>query len=254
PVAFDASTLELWGALLHGARLVLAPPHTPSLDELAALLTHHRVSTLWLTAALFEQMVLHQGNALAAVRQVLAGGDVLPPLRVRQHLERIPLGAVLVNGYGPTENTTFSATHSLRAGEAFGTSVPIGRPLGHSSAFVLDSRMEPVPVGVPGELFVGGDGLAWGYLNRPELTAEKFLPHPFSSVPGARLYRTGDRVRWKPDGSLDFLGRSDFQVKVRGFRIELGEIEAVLQQAPGVQEAVVLAREDAPGDKRLVAY
>ncbi|WAM30052.1 non-ribosomal peptide synthetase [Myxococcus sp. NMCA1] len=254
PVAFDASTLELWGALLHGARLVLAPPHTPSLDELAALLTHHRVSTLWLTAALFEQMVLHQGNALAGVRQVLAGGDVLPPLRVRQHLERIPLGAVLVNGYGPTENTTFSATYSLRAGEAFGTSVPIGRPLGHSSAFVLDSRMEPVPVGVPGELFVGGDGLAWGYLNRPELTAEKFLPHPFFSAPGARLYRTGDRARWRADGSLEFLGRSDFQVKVRGFRIELGEIESVLQQAPGVQEAVVLAREDAPGDKRLVAY
>ncbi|ATB47924.1 amino acid adenylation domain-containing protein [Corallococcus macrosporus] len=254
PVAFDASTLELWGALLHGARLVLAPPHSPSLDELAALLTHHRVSTLWLTAALFEQMVIHQGTALAGVRQVLAGGDVLPPLRVRQHLERIPSGAILVNGYGPTENTTFSATHTLRAGEAFGTSVPIGKPLGHSSAFVLDSRLEPVPVGVPGELFVGGDGLAWGYLHRPELTAEKFLPHPFSSAPGARLYRTGDRVRWKPDGTLEFLGRSDFQVKVRGFRIELGEIEAVLQQAPGVQEAVVLAREDAPGDKRLVAY
>ncbi|MFP2956444.1 amino acid adenylation domain-containing protein [Myxococcus sp. 1LA] len=254
PVAFDASTLELWGALLHGARLVLAPPHTPSLDELAALLTQHRVSTLWLTAALFEQMVIHQGAALAGVRQVLAGGDVLPPLRVRQHLDRIPSDAVLVNGYGPTENTTFSATHALRSGVAFGTSVPIGKPLGHSSGFVLDSRMEPVPVGVPGELFVGGDGLAWGYLHRPELTAEKFLPHPFSTAPGARLYRTGDRVRWKPDGSLEFLGRSDFQVKVRGFRIELGEIEAVLQQAPGVQEAVVLAREDSPGDKRLVAY
>ncbi|AEI67116.1 non-ribosomal peptide synthetase [Corallococcus macrosporus] len=236
------------------ARLVLAPPHTPSLDELAALLTHHRVSTLWLTAALFEQMVIHQGPALACVRQVLAGGDVLPPLRVRQHLERIPHGAVLVNGYGPTENTTFSATHTLRAGDAFGTSVPIGKPLGHSSAFVLDSRLEPVPVGVPGELFVGGDGLAWGYLHRTELTAEKFLPNPFSSSPGARLYRTGDRVRWKPDGTLEFLGRSDFQVKVRGFRIELGEIEAALQQAPGVLEAVVLAREDSPGDKRLVAY
>ncbi|MFY0567266.1 non-ribosomal peptide synthase/polyketide synthase [Archangium lansingense] len=254
PVAFDASTLELWGALLHGARLVLAPPHTPSLEELGALLTGHGITTLWLTAALFEQVVLHQGEALARVRQVLAGGDVLPAQRVRQHLERLPEGAVLVNGYGPTENTTFSATHTLRAGAWSGTSVPIGRPLGHSTAYVLDSRMEPVPVGVPGELYVGGHGLAWGYLNQPELTAEKFVPHPLATTPGERLYRTGDRVRWRNDGTLEFLGRTDFQVKVRGFRIELGEIESVLRQSPDVQEAVVLAREDSPGDKRLVAY
>ncbi|WP_164021073.1 amino acid adenylation domain-containing protein [Pyxidicoccus trucidator] len=254
PVAFDASTLELWGALLHGARLVLAPPHTPSLEELGALLTGQGITTLWLTAALFEQLVLHQGEALARVRQVLAGGDVLPALRVRQHLERIPEGAVLVNGYGPTENTTFSATHTLRAGAKAGTSVPIGRPLGHSTAYVLDPHGHPVPVGVPGELYVGGHGLAWGYLNRPELTAEKFAPHPFATAPGERLYRTGDRVRWRNDGTLEFLGRTDFQVKVRGFRIEPGEVESVLRQAPYVQEAVVLAREDAPGDKRLVAY
>jgi amino acid adenylation domain-containing protein len=254
PVAFDASTLELWGALLHGARLVLAPPHAPSLEELGALLTDHGVTTVWLTAALFEQVVLHQGAALARVRQVLAGGDVLPVERVRQHLARLPEGAVLVNGYGPTENTTFSATHTLRAGARLGASVPIGRPLGHSTAYVLDSHLRPVPVGVPGELYVGGQGLAWGYLHRPELTAEKFVPHPFATTPGERLYRTGDRAAWRADGTLEFLGRTDFQVKVRGFRIEPGEVEAVLRQAPGVQEAVVLAREDSPGDKRLVAY
>ncbi|MBL0696563.1 non-ribosomal peptide synthase/polyketide synthase, partial [Comamonas sp. JC664] len=254
PVAFDASTLELWGALLHGARLVIAPPGTPSLNELGTLMEKQGVTTLWLTAALFEQAVLHMGPSLAQVRQVLAGGDVLPMQRVLQHLGRVPAGAVLVNGYGPTENTTFSATYTLRPGMPLAASVPIGRPLGHSTTYVLDAFLQPAPVGVPGELFVGGDGLAWGYLNRPDLTAEKFVPHPFSPTPGARLYRTGDRVRWLADGTLEFLGRTDFQVKVRGFRIELGEVESQLQRAPGVQEAVVVVREDVPGDKRLVAY
>ncbi|NPC76705.1 non-ribosomal peptide synthase/polyketide synthase, partial [Pyxidicoccus fallax] len=254
PVAFDASTLEVWGALLNGGRLVVAPPHKPSLEELGELFARHGVTTLWLTAALFEQVVLHQGEALAHVRQVLAGGDVLPTARVRQHLERLGDGAVLVNGYGPTENTTFSATHTLRRGSDVGASVPIGRPLSNSTAYVLDASMQPVPVGVPGELYVGGDGLAWGYLGRPDLTAERFVPHPFSAIPGARLYRTGDRVRWRKDGTLDFLGRTDFQVKVRGFRIEPGEVEAGVRQFAGVREAVVVVREDVPGDKRLVAY
>ncbi|MCP3065857.1 amino acid adenylation domain-containing protein, partial [Myxococcus sp. K38C18041901] len=254
PVAFDASTLEIWGALLHGSKLVLAPPHSLSLEELGAVLVREKVSSLWLTAALFEQIVAHQPVALSGVRQVLAGGDVLPPHRVREHLARLPEGHVLVNGYGPTENTTFSATHSLRHGDSVSRSVPIGAPLSNSSAFVLDSALQPLPPGVPGELFVGGDGLAWGYLNRADLTAERFVPHPFSSSPGARLYRTGDKARWLSDGSLEFLGRNDFQVKIRGFRIELGEVEAALRLFSGIQEAVVLAREDVPGDKRLVAY
>ncbi|QSQ16101.1 non-ribosomal peptide synthase/polyketide synthase [Myxococcus landrumensis] len=254
PVAFDASTLEIWGALLHGSKLVLAPPHALSLDELASLLLQERISSLWLTAALFEQMASLQPSALASVSQLLAGGDALPPSRVREHLSRLPPGHLLVNGYGPTENTTFSATFPLRHGDSFSRSVPIGAPLSNSSAFVLDSSLLPLPPGLPGELFVGGDGLAWGYLNRPDLTAERFIPHPFSSAPGARLYRTGDLVRWLPDGSLEFLGRSDFQVKVRGFRIELGEVEAALRLFHGIHEAAVLAREDIPGDKRLVAY
>ncbi|MFP2912228.1 amino acid adenylation domain-containing protein, partial [Pyxidicoccus sp. 3LFB2] len=254
PVAFDASTLEIWGALLHGAKLVLAPAGALSLEELGAQLVRHGVTALWLTAALYEQMVAHRPQDLAGVRQVLAGGDVLPVQRVREHLARLPEGSVLINGYGPTENTTFSATHTLRAGDEVSRSVPIGRPLGNSTTYVLDEALQPMPPGVPGELYVGGDGLAWGYLHRPELTAERFVPHPFSTLPGARLYRTGDKVRWMPDGTLEFLGRTDFQVKVRGFRVELGEIEAVLRQFTGVREVVVVAREDVPGDKRLVAY
>ncbi|WP_253894822.1 non-ribosomal peptide synthetase [Corallococcus exercitus] len=254
PVAFDASTLEIWGALLHGAKLVLAPPHALSTEELAALLRHHRVTTLWLTAALFEQMTLHQGEALAQVRQVLAGGDVLPTERVRQHLSRMSPGSVLVNGYGPTENTTFSTTLTLQPDARVDGPVSIGRPISHATAYVLDAHLRPVPVGVPGELFVGGDGLAWGYLNRSDLTAERFIPHPFATTPGQRLYRTGDKARWSADGTLDFLGRTDFQLKLRGFRIEPGEIEAALRQLPAVAEALVLAREDVPGDKRLVAY
>ncbi|RKH41422.1 non-ribosomal peptide synthetase, partial [Corallococcus sicarius] len=254
PAAFDASTLEIWGALLHGARLVLAPPGELSLARIAETLAHHRVTTLWLTAALFEQMAVHHPDVLASVPQVLAGGDVLPASRVREHLTRLPPDSVLVNGYGPTENTTFSTTHALRAGDTVGASVPIGRPLSHSTAYVLDAAMRPVPPGMPGELYVGGEGLAWGYLHQPALTAERFLPHPFSTTPGARLYRTGDKTRWRPDGTLDFLGRTDFQVKLRGFRIEPGEIEAALRGLPGVHEAVAVVREDVAGDKRLVAY
>ncbi|RKG75429.1 amino acid adenylation domain-containing protein, partial [Corallococcus exercitus] len=254
PAAFDASTLEIWGALLHGARLVLAPPGELSLARIADVLTGHKVTTLWLTASLFEQMAVHHPEALVSVAQVLAGGDVLPASRVREHLARLPSGAVLINGYGPTENTTFSATHPMHAGDTVGASVPIGRPLPHSTAYVLDPAMRPVPPGLPGELYVGGEGLAWGYLHQPALTAERFVPHPFSTAPGARLYRTGDRTRWRADGTLEFLGRTDFQVKLRGFRIEPGEVEAALRLLPGVREAVAVVREDVAGDKRLVAY
>ncbi|MBZ4371690.1 non-ribosomal peptide synthetase, partial [Corallococcus sp. AS-1-6] len=253
PVAFDASTLELWGALLHGAKLVLAPPHALTLEELGALLTQERISTLWLTAALYEQMALHQVEALAGVSQVLAGGDVLPAQRVREHLKHLPEGAVLVNGYGPTENTTFSTTHTLTRDTSLTASVPIGKPIGNSTAYVLDARGDVAGVGVPGELYVGGEGLAWGYLNRTDLTAERFVPNALSTKPGARLYRTGDKARWKEDGTLEFLGRTDFQVKVRGFRIELGEVEAALLKQEGIAEATAVVR-DVGGDKRLVAY
>ncbi|RYZ36976.1 MAG: non-ribosomal peptide synthetase, partial [Myxococcaceae bacterium] len=253
PVAFDASTLELWGALLHGAKLVLAPPHALTLEELGALLVQERISVLWLTAALYEQMVFHQSEALSHVTQVLAGGDVLPAQRVREHVARLHEGTVLVNGYGPTENTTFSATHTLTKHDAVRTTVPIGRPLANSTAYVLNVHGDTVGVGVPGELYVGGEGLAWGYLNRADLTAERFVPNAFSPTSGTRLYRTGDKARWKEDGTLEFLGRTDLQVKVRGFRIEPGEIESALLRHASVAEAAVVVRE-VGGDKRLVAY
>ncbi|QSQ26344.1 amino acid adenylation domain-containing protein [Pyxidicoccus parkwayensis] len=251
PLAFDASTFELWGGLLHGARLVVPPPHALSLEELGRLLDSHRITTLWLTAALYEQMVVSQPAALARVRQVLAGGDVLPPERVREHLA---FGGRLVNGYGPTEGTTFTCCHVLTDPAGVGHSVSIGKPIANTRVYLLDASLRPVPVGVPGELFIGGDGLAWGYLRRPDLTAECFLPDPYSSAPGARLYRSGDLARWLPDGRLQFLGRRDAQVKLRGFRIEPGEVEVVLSRHPGVREVTVLARDDMPGGKALVAY
>ncbi|RYZ34547.1 MAG: amino acid adenylation domain-containing protein, partial [Myxococcaceae bacterium] len=249
PISFDASTLEVWGALLHGSKLVVYPAGTPSLEELGRKLEESGITSLWLTAALFEQMQARQPQALAKVKQVLAGGDVLPVGRVK---ERLATGGMLINGYGPTENTTFSSTHRMERAEDVGTTVPIGRPVRNTTAYVLDGTMQPVPVGVPGELYVGGEGLAVGYVGRPELTAERFVPNPFGD--GERLYRTGDMVRWLADGSLEFMGRTDTQVKVRGYRIELGEVETALAQYAGVSEAVVVARDDGAEGKRLVAY
>jgi hypothetical protein len=173
---------------------------------------------------------------------------------VRRGLALLP-GTRIVNGYGPTESTTFTCCYEVPRELGEGTaSIPIGRPIGNTRVYVLDGEMEPVPIGVTGELYVGGDGLARGYLRRPDLTAEKFVPDPFGEEAGGRLYRTGDRVRHLADGNLEFLGRLDHQVKVRGFRIELGEVESVLGAHPGVKEAVAVVREDHPGEKRLVAY
>ena len=253
PVSFDASTFELWGPLLNGARLVVMPPETPSLAELAEAITRHGVTTLWLTAGLFHLMVDEQPEALRGLRQLLAGGDVLSP----SHVERLladGAGCVLINGYGPTENTTFTCTHRMEPGrQSAGASVPIGRPIANTRVYVLDERMRPVPVGVAGELYVGGEGLARGYLDRPSLTAERFVPDLFAAEPGGRLYRTGDFVRWLADGTIEFLGRLDTQVKLRGFRIEPGEIEAALCVHERVRAAAVVAAVEGDG-KRLVAY
>ena len=199
-------------------------------------------------------MVDERLEDLTDVRQLLAGGDVLSTAHVQRYLAAADNG-VLINGYGPTENTTFSCTHRMEAGsELTRSSVPIGRPITNTQVYVLDQRLEPAPIGVAGELYLGGAGLAREYLRRPELTAEKFVPHPYSAEAGARLYRTGDQVRWLADGTLEFVGRIDQQVKLRGFRVELGEIESVLNEHEAVRESSVLARMDQPGERRLVAY
>ncbi|MEV6596604.1 amino acid adenylation domain-containing protein [Actinoplanes sp. NPDC051346] len=239
PVAFDAATLEVWGALLTGASVVVAPPGPLGVPEVAALLRAERITTLWLTAGLFHQVVEYDPGCLAGVGQLLAGGDVLAPDAVRAALAARP-GHPVVNGYGPTENTTFTTCHVMTDPEAVGDPVPIGRPVPDTTVYVLDSRLRPVPVGVPGELYTGGDGLARGYLGEPGRTADRFVPDPFAPVPGARMYRTGDRARWLPDGTLEFLGRADGQVKLRGFRVEPGEVEAVLRRHPRVGDAVVV--------------
>jgi amino acid adenylation domain-containing protein/non-ribosomal peptide synthase protein (TIGR01720 family) len=257
PLTFDASTFEIWGALLNGARLVLYPPQAPDLGTLGEIIRQHGVTTLWLTAGLFHAMVEHQVGELEGLRQLLAGGDILSAPHVERALRALP-GCRLINGYGPTENTTFSCCYSFTCPEPSG-SVPIGRPIAGSQAFILNHRLQPVPVGVEGELYVGGEGLARGYVDRPELTAEKFIPHSFSDAPGARLYRTGDLARYREDGIIEFLGRRDQQVKVRGFRVEPGEIEAALEAHPGIRQSAVVARSDGAEDhgsaeKRLVAY
>ncbi|HEV7588936.1 MAG TPA: amino acid adenylation domain-containing protein, partial [Longimicrobium sp.] len=257
PVAFDASTLELWGPLLNGGTLALYPPEPPSLEQLGEFIRAQGVTTLWLTAGLFHQMVELDPAAFGGVRQLLAGGDVVSPQAVRRVLDANP-GLVVTNGYGPTEGTTFTCCHAMRAAGEVGDPVPLGRPIGNTRVYVLDAALEPVPVGVPGELYAGGDGVARGYQGRPAATAERFVPDPFSPVPGARLYRTGDRVRWTETegapGVVEFLGRLDSQVKIRGFRIEPGEVEAALARHPAVRAAVVVPREERSGDRRLVAY
>ncbi|MCC7416289.1 MAG: amino acid adenylation domain-containing protein [Acidobacteria bacterium] len=244
PLAFDASTFEIWGALLHGGRVVLYPDRLPRIEDLAALLRDERVTTLWLTASLYNTVVDQRPEALEGVRQLLIGGEALSVAHVRRGLAALP-GTTIVNGYGPTEGTTFTCCHAIGADSVGpGTvSIPIGRPIANTRVFVLDAALEPAGVGVPGELYVGGDGVARGYTGAPALTAARFVPDPFCGVPGARLYRTGDQVRWRADGTLEFLGRRDGQVKVRGHRLELGEIEAVLTGHPSVRAAAAAVRQ-----------
>lgn len=255
PLSFDASTFELWGALLHGGRCVLYPERVPSASQLAAVLRAQGVSCLWLTAALFNQLIAEgEAEALLGVEQVLVGGEALSVGHVRRAQAELP-EIVFTNGYGPTETTTFACCYRIPElkGKAVG-SIPIGRPIGNTEVYVLDGKLGLVPVGVNGELYLGGAGLARGYLQEAGLTAAQFVPHPYSEEGGQRLYRTGDVVRWQRDGVLEFVGRRDGQVKLRGYRIELGEIEAVLNAHAQVREAAVLSREDTPGEKRLVAY
>ncbi|MCF2150416.1 Non-ribosomal peptide synthetase [Desmonostoc muscorum LEGE 12446] len=262
PISFDAATFEIWGCLLNSGKLVIFPANTPSIDELAQVIEQYLVTTLWLTAGLFHLMVDEKIDALKPLRQLLAGGDILSVSHVHKFRQTVE-NCQLINGYGPTENTTFTCCYQIPTSLSPDASVPIGRPIANTQVYILDQNLQPVPVGVPGELHIGGAGLARGYLNRPELTQEKFIPNPLgrSTCAGEqrgrgeeRLYKTGDLARYLPDGNIEYLGRIDNQVKIRGFRIELGEIEAVLSQHEDVQVCCVIARVDTTGDKRLVAY
>ncbi|MBF0643913.1 non-ribosomal peptide synthetase, partial [Pseudomonas protegens] len=257
--AFDFSVWEIWGALVHGGQLLVVPQAVSrSPDDCYRLLCEARVSILNQTPSAFRSLIAAQDQSPLkhSLRQVIFGGEALEPGMLKPwyaHLENV--GTQLVNMYGITETTVHVTYRPLQAADAqlVGSS-PIGRRIPDLQLYVLDAHREPLPSGVVGELYVGGAGVARGYLNRDQLTAERFIADPFSHEPGARLYKTGDLARWRSDGSLEYLGRNDDQVKIRGFRIELGEIEARLAACDGVREAVVIAREDTPGDKRLVAY
>jgi amino acid adenylation domain-containing protein len=252
--AFDASTLEVWGALLNGAEVVVIEQDTVfDPGRLARTLIDTRVSVLWLTVGLFNQYADALAGVFPRLRYLIVGGDVLDA-RVIAKVLRTGRPEHLLNGYGPTECTTFATTFEIESIDDEDEAVPIGRPISNTRAYILDRHGAPVPVGVAGELWLGGPGLALRYLNDPELSAQRFAANPFIDEPGARLYKTGDRARYRADANIEFLGRADSQVKIRGFRVELGEIEARLRSCEGVREGVVIAREDAPGDRRLVAY
>ncbi|HVY36368.1 MAG TPA: amino acid adenylation domain-containing protein, partial [Polyangia bacterium] len=252
--AFDASTLEVWAPLLNGGRLVvigrallLDPP------ALARALETAGVSVLWMTVGLFNQVHAALSGVIPRLRYLIVGGDALD-VEVIRRVARDYRPQHLLNGYGPTETTTFALVHEIDEVPAGARSVPLGRPIGNTRVYVLDEGRRPAPVGVAGELYIGGDGVGLGYLNDQVRTSERFVTDPFAGDGRGRLYKTGDVGRWRPDGTIEFLGRNDFQVKVRGFRIELGEIEARLAAVRGVEQVVVIARQEEGADKRLVAY
>jgi len=254
PVTFDAALLEIWCVLARGARLEIAPPGPLTLRELADVITSRGITVLWLTAGLFHQMAEHHADCFAGVRAVFAGGDVVSPRQVTALLTRHP-GLTVVNGYGPTENTTFTTCHSMRGPlPAEAATIPIGTPVANTRVYVVDRGGHPVPPGVPGELWAAGDGLAAGYVGLPEQTAERFPVPTTGRLAGVRCYRTGDLARFRADGVLEFLGRVDDQVKVNGHRIELGEVEHAVLACPGVRGACVVAETDPLGGKRLAAH
>ena len=249
-LSFDAATFEIWGPLLNGARLVVAPHGQIAIAEIERLIATYSISVLWLTSGLFQLIAKERVEALSGLRVLITGGDVVPVDGARAFLDRCK-NTTLVNGYGPTETTTFASCYVVPAALDAVASLPIGRPIANAQIYILAPGGEPQPVGVPGELHIAGDGLARGYLNRPELTEEKFVANPF--LPGTRMYRSGDLARWREDGNIEFLGRRDTQVKIRGYRIELGEIEAELSRHPEIRDSVVVAQ-GGEGNRRLIAF
>jgi amino acid adenylation domain-containing protein len=253
PFSFDASVWEFYAPLWVGGRLVVARPggHLDT-TYMVETIVKQGVTILQLVPSLLRMLLETPSfKTCRSLRRVFSGGEALTGDLVRRFCETLPAG--LINLYGPTEVTIDSVFYSIPRDRLPGV-VPIGRPVANTQAYVLDRHRQPVPIGVPGELYLGGAQVGHGYHNRPELTAERFIPDPFNDAEVARLYKTGDKVRHLPDGNIEYLGRMDHQVKIRGFRIELGEIETVLGQCPSVGGCVVVVREDVPGDKRLVAY
>ncbi len=254
PFAYDSSAAGIFWTLCQGGMLVL-PGQGLERDplQIAEVIAHNQVSHVLSVPSLYRELLAQAiPQQLVSLQTVIVAGESCPGELAERHQALLPHTA-LFNEYGPTEGTVWSSVYEILAQE-LSTRIPIGRPIANTQVYLLDRHLHPVPIGVQGELYIGGDGLARGYLNRPGLTAERFMRHPFSDDPHARLYRTGDLARYLPDGNLEFLGRIDQQVKIRGFRIEPGEIEAVLSHHPAVREAVVVAREDTPGDKHLIAY
>ncbi|WP_433701326.1 amino acid adenylation domain-containing protein [Nocardiopsis sp. CA-288880] len=249
--AFDAATYEIWVPLLRGGAVVVAPPERLTAHAFGALARRHGVTSTFVTAALFDLFAAQDPSCFAPLREVIAGGEAVPPAAVRAVLEACP-DTVVANGYGPTETTTFATRFAVDRARPPRLSVPVGTPLDGMCARVLDARLRTVPRGRVGELYVGGAGVARGYHGRPALTAERFVADPLGD--GGRLYRTGDLVRWNRSGELEYVGRADSQVKIRGFRIEPGEVEAALLAQEGVAQALVTVREDAPGARTLVGY
>jgi amino acid adenylation domain-containing protein len=253
-VAFDAATFEIWGALLNGGQLIVLDRNVLlSPEDLRRELRAGGVTVIFLTTGLFNFIARDAIEALAGVQTILTGGEAMSPQWARAVLERHP-GVRLLNAYGPTENTTFTSLFEIESVPPQATDVPIGRPIANTQIYILDAQMHPVPIGVAGELFTGGDGLACGYWNQPALTAERFVSNPFSDGAGSRLYRTGDRCRWRADGTIDFLGRFDDQVKIRGFRVELSEVETALRRHPAVADAAVQAQTADDGTQELTAW
>ncbi|MDJ0843783.1 amino acid adenylation domain-containing protein [Crocosphaera sp.] len=252
-IAFDAATFEIWQPLLNGGKLVLIDIKTPSLEDIGEAIKKYKITSLFLTTALFNLIVDEKLDYLKPLERLLTGGEAISLTHVRKAFKALP-NCQLIHVYGPTESTTFTCFYKITIDDIKQDSIPIGRAIANTQVYILDEKLKIVPIGVVGELYIGGEGLARGYLNQPKLTEEKFIKNPFNNDSNSHLYKTGDLVRWDEKGRIEFLGRIDFQVKIRGYRIELGEIETVLNQHSAVKISKVIVREDIPGHKELIAY
>jgi amino acid adenylation domain-containing protein len=250
PLSFDASTLEIWGSLLHGGCLAIAPARPLAATDYLQILERYEVTTLWMTAAIFHLVADYAPETFRPLRQLIVGGDVIQPRAARKIQQQHPHLNV-VNGYGPTENCTFTACYRIPHSVDTSVGLPIGRPIEHTTAYVLNPDLQPVADGQTGELVTGGSGVALGYLNLPQETAERFLPDPFSPIAGAFMYRTGDRVRKDASGIFHFLGRFDQEVKISGRRIDLTELEALVMQQDGVRACAAIATDSGEDQKEL---